>query len=135
MPDSFDSLADQMDEMLEEISQRHFYHFSVRDAWEPAVNVYETAGVFFVCLDLAGMDRDDIDVRVERGKLVIRGSRKTPQPPDAEPPLSVDLMEIDSGPFRRTVELPADVDPDRIRARYREGFLWIVLPRRREASL
>ncbi len=134
MPDPFDSLADQMDEMLEEISQRHFYHFSTRDAWEPAVNVYETADTFYVCLDLAGMDRDAIDVRADGSRLVIRGARSTPQPPDTEPPLSVHVMEIDSGPFRRSVELPADVDRARITARYREGILWIVLPRRREAS-
>ena len=134
MPDPFDSLTDQMDELLEEISQRHFYPFSTRDAWEPAVNVYETADTFYICLDLAGMDRDAIDVRAEEGKVVIRGARSTPQPPDTKPPVRVHLMEIDSGPFRRTVELPADVDRARISARYREGVLWIGLPRRREAS-
>jgi HSP20 family protein len=37
-------------------------------------------------------------------------------------------MEIDYGPFERVLELPSDVDPDRVEAKYRDGLLWIYLP-------
>ena len=38
-------------------------------------------------------------------------------------------MEIDHGAFSREVELPHDVDKERINAVYREGMLWIELPK------
>ena len=88
-----------------------------------------TALAYFVCADLAGMDGEAIDVHEDGDRLVIRGCRTTPVPPCAEAPLSVDRMEIDSGPFRRTIELPADVDWSGMRARYRAGMLWVTLPR------
>jgi HSP20 family molecular chaperone IbpA len=118
-----------MGEMLDEMSQRHFYHFSVRDAWEPSINMYETGHAYLLCMDLAGMNRDQIDVREMDGKLYIRGNRPTPQPPDDEPPVGVHLMEIDSGPFQRKIAIPSDVNRGEIRARYRDGFLWVTLPR------
>ncbi len=127
--DPFDLLTNQMDQVVEEIRQRHFYHFSVRDTWSPSINMYETGPAYLICVDLAGVDRDRIDVREVDGKLVIRGDRPTPKPPDAEAPLSVHLMEIDSGPFRRRIEIPHDADRAGIRARYRDGFLWLILPR------
>ena len=125
----FDTLTRQMGQMMDELASRQFFNFSSHDSWEPAVNVYVTASAYFVCADLAGMDGEAIDVREEGDRLVIRGRRTTPTPPDAEGPLSVDRMEIDSGPFRRTLELPADVDRSGIRARYRAGMLWVTLPR------
>ena len=41
----------------------------------------------------------------------------------------IHLMEIDHGSFCREVELPEDVDRDRIAANYRNGMLWIELPK------
>ena len=41
----------------------------------------------------------------------------------------IHLMEIDHGAFCREVELPEDVDRDRIIANYRNGMLWIELPK------
>jgi HSP20 family molecular chaperone IbpA len=40
------------------------------------------------------------------------------------------LMEIDHGSFARDVELPADVHHEQINARYRDGILWIELPKK-----
>ena len=38
-------------------------------------------------------------------------------------------MEIDEGPFRREIDLPAAVDTSQVEATYRKGFLWIRLPK------
>ena len=70
---------------------------------------------------------------------LLRGARLVPtfpeldgQPPPGEshPKLRVHLMEIDHGPFCREVELPADVDRERIGAAHRNGLLWIELPKK-----
>jgi HSP20 family molecular chaperone IbpA len=41
------------------------------------------------------------------------------------------LMEIDHGPFAREVELPQNVQQDKITAQYVNGMLWIELPKRK----
>jgi HSP20 family protein len=43
--------------------------------------------------------------------------------------IRVHLMEIDHGSFCREVELPLNVDRDRITANYRNGMLWIEIPK------
>ncbi len=40
------------------------------------------------------------------------------------------LMEIDHGPFLRSVEVPSSVDVEAINAKYRSGLLWILLPKK-----
>ena len=54
-----------------------------------------------------------------------------PQSKESPGPQSVHLMEIDSGSFTRKVEIPSNVDEGKIDATYRDGFLWVVLPKRK----
>lgn len=114
-----------------------FYIYS-NDTWTPNVNLYETAGSYLVCVDLAGVEKDKIEVEVVEQRLKLRGTRSVPislpdesgaPPPETPPRLRVHLMEIDHGGFTREVELPADVDRAGISATYRNGLLWIEIPR------
>ena len=82
-----------------------------------------------ICVDLAGVDRSQVDLTVEPERIVIRGTRDTPEPSHAEGGATrVLALEIDYGPFERVVELPAAVDVEQARAEQRNGFLWIELP-------
>ncbi len=69
--------------------------------FQPPVNLYETTGSYHICVELAGMPREDIDVRVDDGRLYIRGQREKPVVPGGDAEVSVTLMEIDSGRFQR----------------------------------
>jgi len=62
-------------------------------------------------------------------RLSISGHRLQPRPPDAAGVLSMHVLEIDEGPFRRELELPEPVDIDAVEASYLKGFLWITLPK------
>ena len=128
--DSFGELSRKMGHMFDELHSRSFHQFSSTGVWSPAVNVYEGSEAFVVCVDLAGMDRDHIEVFAERNGLVIRGTRPTPEPDKTPGPFSLHLMEIDSGRFHRKVEFPSGVDNAGIKATYRHGLLWVVLPKR-----
>jgi len=131
--DLFEKMADEMgtvmDSMMEEMNSRNYFRSSGRDSWDPPLNLYEVADRFIVCVDLAGMQREQIDVRVRERTLHIRGVRPKPEVPDATGDISVLLMEIDSGKFHRKVPVPADVDVDAIFATYKNGYVWIILPR------
>ncbi|MEX2543572.1 MAG: Hsp20/alpha crystallin family protein [Phycisphaeraceae bacterium] len=103
-------------------------------AWSPAVNVYQLPGRLEVCVELAGVSSEGIDVRVEPGLLRVRGVRRAPDPrPEAAKagPMRILDMEIDAGPFLREVRLPAEVDLERVESRYEQGMLRVVLPLKR----
>lgn len=98
--------------------------------WQPALNAYRCEQGVRICVDLAGVDRSQIDLTIEGGRLSISGERKVPEPSDAEGRASQMIaMEIDYGPFEREVRLPDDVDLEAVHAEQRNGMLWIFLPR------
>ena len=97
--------------------------------WRPAINVYRCEESIRVCVDLAGVDRADIDLTIESQRLVLRGTREVLEPVDGEEcVLQTIAMEIDYGPFLRVLSLPKNIDVDKTKAEQRNGFLWITLP-------
>src|SRR5688572_10551355 len=129
----FGHMVRQMSKMMEQL-HKGFYSFCPAETWTPNVNLYENDIGYLLCVDLAGVDKEKIELVVADGHLRLRGQRIVPVTPDGseERPrnLRVHLMEIDYGPFCREVELPADVNRDKISANYLNGMLWIELPRR-----
>jgi HSP20 family protein len=120
-----------------------YYGFCPTESWAPSVNLYETEHAYQVCVDLAGVDKDKINLVAQGNRLMISGTRQSPrhqpvgsaqggpEPQAGAQRTRVHLMEIDHGAFCREVELPNDVEQERIVAEHRNGLLWIELPKRR----
>jgi HSP20 family protein len=135
----FGHLKHQMNKLIDQM-QKGFYTFSPGETWTPNVNLYENDTSYLVCVDLAGVVKEEIDLQVHRQSLTVRGNRRVPTQPDEAAPRGGDggqsgkyrvhLMEIDHGPFVREVELPHDVESTRINATYKNGLLWIELPKK-----
>jgi HSP20 family protein len=107
----------------------HMHFTRAADRWRPAINGYRCGDSFVVCVDLAGVDKAAIQVLASAHRLTIRGTRQPPEPGCDQPrPVQVLVMEIDYGPFERVLELPAEVDTERVSAEHREGLLWVYLP-------
>ena len=137
----------RMSKMLEQM-QKGYYSFCPSETWTPNVNLYETDAEYLVCVDLAGVDKEKIDITVHDQRLTLRGQRVVPTPEDvlaatagddaavgrhdAQPTrrVRVHVMEIDHGAFCREVELPHDVAAADIVAKYDNGVLWIHLPKK-----
>lgn len=97
--------------------------------WHPAINAFRCETAVRICVDLAGVDRSQIDLTVEPRRVIVQGTRETPEPTLAQGlAVQVLALEIDYGPFAREVELPAAVDVDEVQAEQKNGFLWIYLP-------
>lgn len=126
----FQNLARQTHKMMEQLQKGFVFG---TETWTPSVNLYETATAYLVCVDLAGVDKEKIDVEVVDSRLKLRGARAVPSfsPDPGEPPakVRVHLMEIDHGAFSREVEIPEDADRHKISANYRNGMLWIEIPK------
>ncbi len=98
--------------------------------WQPAVNVYVYSDRLEVCMDLAGVRKEDIHVEVDAGRLVIRGHRDAPlRSPCEQNCARILIMEIPEGSFERILQFRQAIDPDRVSARQEEGFLWVTLPK------
>lgn len=134
-------LQGQLGEVAYKLTKVHFSSFqSAESTWQPAVNAYRCATCLRVCVDLAGVDKSAIELRIEPGQLILRGRRELPHPEGddvASPPhrrgLQVLAMEIDHGPFERRFDLPSDVVASRVTAEQHNGLLWILLPLRSHA--
>ena len=127
--DSFDRIFEHMGAMVDDVLNHNFFRSSGAQTWSPALNIYEMSDRYVICVELAGMKHEQIDVRAEEQVLHIQGERPKPCVRDCHEHVSVHLMEIDSGRFHRRVPLPGDVDQDAIEACYRNGYLWVTVPR------
>ena len=126
----FDHLSDELGATLDEVRDSSTFQLAPPDDWEPRLNVYEISDRYLICAELADMRHNEIEVFAEAGTLHIRGHRNKPTLPDCNEVPSIRMMEIDSGRFRRKLPIPLDIDESRITARYRNGLLWITLPKR-----
>jgi HSP20 family protein len=99
----------------------------------PVLNVGTTPTSVEVQALAPGLDLDKLEISVDRGLLIIAGTRKNQLPPAGER-TAVYANERFSGPFRRVVSLPDDADPARVEAKYRDGVLRISIAKR-ESSL
>jgi HSP20 family molecular chaperone IbpA len=131
----FQHISRNVNKIVEQM-QKGYYNFRPNETWAPNVNLYETDTAYLVCFDLGGVDKDKIDLEVSNGRLSLRGNRTVPtyDEPDVASPekgkLRVHMMEIDHGAFFREVELPEAVVQSKINAQYRNGMLWIELPKK-----
>jgi HSP20 family protein len=135
-PPAFGQIARQVNKIMEQ-AQKGYFAFAPGETWTPSVNLYETEAAYHVCVDLAGVDKEKIDIVVHDGRMSLKGTRAVPSceeivegDDDRPRRVRVHVMEIDHGAFCREVELPRDVHQEQIVAKYDNGVLWIHLPKK-----
>lgn len=127
-------LHGRLGDLVYQFTRVQFTHAPRPDGWTPPMNAYRCPKGFAICVDLAGVSKDEISLHVERRLVRLEGNRQIPEPKGKEEePMQILAMEVDAGPFSREVTLPMDVEPEAVRAEYKEGFLWIYLPYRTNA--
>jgi HSP20 family protein len=93
-------------------------------AFTPRVDIYETDRELVLCADLPGVRPEDVDLRYERGELLLHG-RVHPQAPAG----SVLLNEYEEGDFYRSFSIHESVDSSKIAAECKNGVLTVHLPK------
>jgi HSP20 family protein len=94
--------------------------------WLPPTDLFETQEALVLIMDIAGINRKEVSVRIDGRVLTIRGLRREIS---KYPKRHYHLMEMDFGPFERRFHLPKAVDADRVEARYEDGLLEVVMPK------
>ncbi|CAI4033848.1 Hsp20/alpha crystallin family protein [Nitrospira tepida] len=97
----------------------------------PRVDLFEDKGDIVVKADLPGMSKEDIEVNLSDTTLTLRGEKKK----EAEvKEKDYYRMERSHGLFRRVIELPSEVQADKVKASFKDGVLEIRLPKTEEAK-
>jgi HSP20 family protein len=101
--------------------------------WEPRVDLIEESSRYLIKAEIAGVKAEDIEIIFlpERDSLVIKGFRPEGDLPDGDRQ-GVHQLEIFYGEFQREIRLPDHhpVDVQGIRAQYRNGFLYVLIPKK-----
>jgi len=93
----------------------------------PAINAFANEHGVALTAELPGVKPDDVDVSVFRDTLTLRVRRRAPE--DAK---AYHRQERRYGEFARTVNLPFQVDPERVEANMQDGVLRLSLHRPEE---
>lgn len=129
----FSSLSQQMGKWVEQVLGPGYHNYCPGEAWSPAINLCEDQTGYLLVVDLAGLADEEVNredfLGIDRGILVISGSRRTPGLDELAGSARLHHMEIDHGKFCRSIPLPQDIDATRIEATYKKGFLWVRMPK------
>jgi HSP20 family protein len=121
---NFERMRREIDELFGDVFERS--GFGPGRAFTPEVDVYYCGQPprAVVKAELAGVDVDEVSLEIRGRQLIIAGERRAQEASGR----LYQQIEIAHGPFRRVVELGADVEADRAAATYEDGILRIEIP-------
>ena len=90
-----------------------------------AIDVYQTDKDLVIQSAIAGVKPENLDITMEKDILIIKGSREKPYKENGD----YFSQECFWGLFSREIILPAEVDPNRVKAEIRNGVLTIRIPK------
>jgi HSP20 family protein len=137
--DLFPRWEHDMERMFADLWKRPFLGLRSPDYWRngstvfatmPAVDVFEEKDDVVVKAELPGLSKDDIDVTLNGSTLTIRGEKKKEEELKEEDYYS---CERSYGAFARSIDLPAEVKADQVKAAFKDGILQVRLPKTEEA--
>ena len=108
-------------------------NFSTTGTTLPAVNVKETAEAFEVEMAAPGMTKNDFKIELDSNRLTITSEKENKiEEKEGE---KYTKREFSYQSFQRTFQLPKEVvDADKIMAKYEDGVLHLMIPKKEEAK-
>jgi HSP20 family protein len=91
----------------------------------PPINIFQQGEDFVAVIELPGIDKNDLQIEAKENTIRLSG-KKTINYDEAA---SMHRRERTWGAFDRTISIPTQIDPNSIRAEYRDGVLALFIPR------
>jgi HSP20 family protein len=120
---SFGTFEDLFDSLFNSVAA------PARENWVPVVDVLEKDGNLVLRVETPGVNEKDIELKLESGVLTAKGEKKMEK---EESRGDYHRLERCYGTFCGSFALPDTVDPEKIRAEYRNGVLTVTVPQRPE---
>jgi HSP20 family protein len=120
-----DRLQGEIEELFADLWQVPRFT-GIRHGFRPAVDCFLTSDppVLTVVVELPGVESDSVRVALGERALTVSGERPRPRITGQV----YQQMEIEYGPFERTIRLAADIDEEAASAGFERGLLTITLP-------
>lgn len=122
--------AGEVDRFLDRFWSSPFFDLPA-SSLVPPLEVTENDNEFRVKMEIPGIDQKDLSITLTDGVLSVKGEKKSEQ--ESKNDLCY-CSEVSYGSFERAVAVPSNVDGDKVSAKYENGVLSIVLPKREEAK-
>ncbi|PIP14480.1 MAG: hypothetical protein COX48_00625 [bacterium (Candidatus Stahlbacteria) CG23_combo_of_CG06-09_8_20_14_all_34_7] len=128
MKDNFfiEKAKKEMNTLMDEIIGFSRISIYRKTYFSPPVDIYEANNRFVIIIDVAGINKKQINVSVSDDILIIKGERKRTNAIDEN--LCYYHMEIEYGPFERRIRIPRNIDIDNMKIEYDNGLLNIEIP-------
>lgn len=97
-----------------------------KSAWKPQIDMFETPEEIVLIAEIAGMEKEDLDLEINTRAIRISGRRHL-NPPARNGRYRV--AEIQYGAFERLVYLPSPIETENVTAAYQKGLLMIRSPK------
>lgn len=91
-----------------------------KNTWKPQMDIFETKSQIIIQAAVSGVKEEDIIIELSNKAAKIKGSRCCRHP---DRTATYRLAEIQFGEFERVLYLPADIDPEKSKATFSNGFL------------
>jgi HSP20 family protein len=120
-----DRLSSDFEKTIENMFRSTGPMFTLSErTWKPQMDIYESPEEILILAEIAGVDKENLEVEINSKAVRIHGSR--PEMPKLKNS-TYRLAEIQYGKFERVLFLPAPIDTDKVTASYQNGFLQIRL--------
>ncbi|OAA30951.1 heat-shock protein Hsp20 [Kosmotoga arenicorallina S304] len=127
----FEELHREIDKLFDDAFKGLSIRPEDRENFIPAVDVYETDDAIFLEMEVPGIKKGDLKIKLEDGVLSITGEKKYEK---KEKSRNYHLIERGYGSFNRAFRLPDSIDTTKVKANYDNGVLKIELPKKEEAK-
>lgn len=125
------SIRNEIDNLVHDFFGGPIHTGPLAGEWLPPADVSETEDMVFVTAEIPGMEESDIELSVIGNALTIRGEKKHQ---DEGKKRNHYFGERYFGSFSRTLQLPADIEPDKAKANFKKGVLKISIPKIEESK-
>ena len=96
----------------------------------PSADIYETQDALTVILEMPGVEKSNVDIRVEDGVLTVLGKLDLSKYQGLQPL----YIEYNVGHYSRSFQLSSKVDQNKIAAELKDGVLSLTLPKVEQAK-
>jgi len=107
------------------------HYFTRENLWTPAVDIEEDEKQYLVTMDLPGLDKKEVDIKLDGDLLTISGEKKDEKKENGK---NYHRMERYYGKFERSFHLNDDINKEQIDANFKNGVLRIALPKVEKAK-
>ncbi len=122
-------LQRKLDNLYGDYGRPSTYRWELESA-APRTNLYELGDNFEIRAEVPGLEKNDLNVRIQGNYLEISGERGS----DAPEGYKTHKTERGIGSFSRSFTLPADVDATKVEATLKNGVLYLTLPKHEAAK-